>query len=179
MTSPGGITAARPPFCRLRFGVRALGFIDFGELGDLECLGLVLGGSEGRLEAFCILAGHLGWSFEALEAFFGASWGALEALLEPPGALLGPLGCLLDRLRGDQNLTKITCQTKVNLRCEGGSFPIYFKEGFGRPKSTKIGHKPSPNLTRFSRTKKLLFRSLLGPSWADLGAFWEPSWDQT
>ena len=45
LTSPRGITAARPPFYFLRIGVRLLGFIDFGDFGDLKFLGLVLGGS--------------------------------------------------------------------------------------------------------------------------------------
>ena len=38
--------------------------------------------------------------------------------------------------------------------------------------------KTNQNLRRFSRAKKLLFKSLLEPSWADLGAFWRPSWGQ-
>ena len=45
---------------------------------------------------------------------------------------------------------------------------VLFWGGFGRPKSTKISPKTSQNLRRFSRAKKLLFKSLLEPSWADL-----------
>ena len=65
---------------------------------------------------------------------------------------------------------------KVNFQTSPRSFakPIWGR--FGRPKSTKMEPKTSPNLRRFSRAKKLLFKSLLEPSWADLGAFWRPSW---
>ena len=53
---------------------------------------------------------------------------------------------------------------------------LTFRGAFGRPKSTKIGPKTSQNLRRFSRSKKLLFKSVLGPSWAAPGAFWRPPW---
>ena len=46
---------------------------------------------------------------------------------------------------------------------------------FWSPKSTQIGPKTSPKLRRFVSAKKMLFKSLLEPSWADLGAFWRPS----
>ena len=49
LTSPRGITAARPPFFILRFGARPLGFIDFGDLMRLRCL---LGASWGDLGEF-------------------------------------------------------------------------------------------------------------------------------
>ena len=49
LTSPRGITAARPPFFFLRFGARPLGYVDFGDLKNLLCLleplGVVLGRS--------------------------------------------------------------------------------------------------------------------------------------
>ena len=38
LTSPRGITAARPPFFILRLGAKPLGFIDFGDFGDLKRL---------------------------------------------------------------------------------------------------------------------------------------------
>ena len=38
LTSPRGITAARPPFFILRFEARPLGFIDIGDLKRLRCL---------------------------------------------------------------------------------------------------------------------------------------------
>ena len=38
LTSPRGITAARPPFFILRFGARPLGFIDMSDLKRLRCL---------------------------------------------------------------------------------------------------------------------------------------------
>ena len=49
-----------------------------------------------------------------------------------------------------------------------------YGDPFGNPKSTKIGPKTIPNLIRFSRAKKLVFKSLLGPSWADLGPLRSP-----
>ena len=55
LTSPRGITAARPPFCVMRVGARLLGFIDFGDFGDLKHLG-------------CLLEPH-GEFIEALEPF--------------------------------------------------------------------------------------------------------------
>ena len=50
LTSPRGITAARPPFFILRFGARPLGYVDFGDLKRLRCLleplGAILEGLE-------------------------------------------------------------------------------------------------------------------------------------
>ena len=50
LTSPRGITAARPPFFILRFGARLLGYVDFGDLKRLRCLleplGAILEGLE-------------------------------------------------------------------------------------------------------------------------------------
>ena len=43
----------------------------------------------------------------------------------------------------------------------------------------KIDPNRTQNETKFKtifKSEKLLFKSLLGPSWADLGAFWRPSW---
>ena len=43
LTCPKGLTAARPPFCRLRVGARPLGYVDFGDLKCLLCLLEALG----------------------------------------------------------------------------------------------------------------------------------------
>ena len=64
-------------------------------------------------------------------------------------------------------------------------FPIYFlidfgrekgaqREAKGRPKSSKIGPKTSPNLRRFSKGKKSLFKTVLEASWVDLGTLGPP-----
>jgi hypothetical protein len=61
---------------------------------------------------------------------------------------------------------------------KGGGSGQSFWEGFGDQNRPKSDPKTGPNLRRFSSPKKLLFQSLLEPSWADLGAFWRPSWGQ-
>ena len=111
------------------------------------------------------LLGSLETLLEPPGALFGASWGAL-------GGVLGPLGTLLGRLGGDPKQHKNDMPKKTKF----ASQPPYFLAPFWTPKSTKIEPKTSPNLRRFSRAKKVLSKSLLGPSWADLGAFWRPSW---
>ena len=68
-------------FCRLRFGARLLGFIDQGDFGEIKCLGLVLGGSSGRQEAFCTLLRR--------------SWGPLRASWDALGGILGSLLAIL------------------------------------------------------------------------------------
>ena len=118
----------------------------------------------------------------------GSSWhllGSLEALLEPPGALfgaswgalgevLGPLGRLLGRLEGDPKKLKNSMQKSSQ---QGGHHKSFWAPQRGA-KSIKNAAKTEQKLSRFSSSKKLLFKSLLEPSWADLGAFWKPSWGQ-
>ena len=143
------------------------------------------------------------WMLSVLGVFWsllGRSWRvlspldrlleSLEALLEPPGALLaaswslfgrswGALGASwapLGRLGGDQNMTTITWPKKVNFQTPQRRILLRYGGGFGRSKSTQIGAKTRQNLRRFSRAKKLLVKSVLEPSWADLGSFWVSSW---
>ena len=106
----------------------------------------------------------------------GCLLGRLGVSLGTLGGVLGPLGRLLGRLRGDQNVTKITCPKKVNFQTPKRRVDLRYGGGVGRPKSTKMGSKTSGNLRQFSRAKKVLSKRLLEPSWADLGAFWEASW---
>ena len=103
------------------------------------------------------------------------SWMPLGASLGTLGGVLGPLGRLLARLGGAQNITDITCPKKINFQTPKCRILRGYGGGFGKPKSIKNGPKTSQNLRRFSRAKKLLFKSLLEPAWADLGAFWKPS----
>ena len=50
--------------------------------------------------------------------------------------------------------------------------------GFGHQNRPKTAPETSQNPRRFSRAIKVLFKSVLEPSWADLGSFWAPSWGQ-
>jgi len=56
--------------------------------------------------------------------------------------------------------------------------PLLLPPPIWHPKQPQMAPITSPNLRlrRFSRANKLLFKSLLEPSWADLGAFRRPSW---
>ena len=152
------------------------GHLSRASLELLSPLGRLLGSLEAFLEPTGVLLAA-SWSL------FGRSWGGLGVSWAPLGpslggswSLLGPLGRLLGRLRGDQNVTQITCQKNINFQTHQRRIILPLGSPFCDPKSTKIGPKASPNLGRFSRAKKFLFKSLLGPSWADLGAFWRPSW---
>ena len=163
--------ASPPParlFFVLRFGTRLLGLIDpqtFGMPGRPNLLD-PLGVSFEALEAFLEPPGVLlrpSWSllersWRPLGASLGALggvWGPLGSLLGALGRVLGPLGRLLGRLRGDPNVTKITCPKKVNFKSENGTTTPIFGEGFGSQNGAKIGPKTSPKLRRFSRAKKL------------------------
>ena len=87
---------------------------------------------------------------------------------------MGALGRLLGRLGGDQKITKITCKKRSTSRRilnHSGTF-------IGRPKGSqkrfKMAPKTSSDLQRSSRAKQLLFKSLLEPSWVDLGRLRPP-----
>ena len=120
--------------------------------------------------------------------------GSLEALLEPPGVLLGtswailrhsgglpgaswaPFGPSWAVLEATQNKTKMKSIFEPQTRAQKAPTIIKFWAPFWAPKSTKMAPKPRQNLRRCSRAKKLPFKTLLEPSWADLEAFWRPSW---
>ena len=116
--------------------------------------------------------------------------GSLEALLEPPGAPWGASWNLLGRswggLRASRALlgaswrrSKTRQKRRAFLNTQKyptKSWINVFSASFREPKSTKMASKTSQNLTRFSRAKKMLFKSLVEPSWVVLGAFWRPSW---
>ena len=116
--------------------------------------------------------------------------GSLEALLEPSGALLGaswsllgcswwglgPLGCLSGRLRSDPNDMQQEERFQDRKKTILHHTMTFFCPPFWSQNRRKMAPKTRQKLRRFSRAKKLLFKSLLEPSWADLGAFWRPSW---
>ena len=212
MTSPRGITAARPPFFILRVVARPLGFIDIGDLKRLRCLlepcFEFFHFSENNCRTKCF--GKTLWAYAFIFSFFrkrlpdqvlrksfvgvlGSSWhllGSLEALLEPPGALLGASWSLLGRSWGGLRASwdplgpswrRPKTRQKQRAFLSPQKYPKkscshIFLAPFWTPKSTKMAPKTSPNLRRFSRAKQIVFKSLLEPSWADLEAFWRPSW---
>ena len=110
------------------------------KLGDLT-LGVSLS-LLWSLEAFLESPGAL---LAASWSLLGHSWRPLGASLGALGGGLGPLGRLLGRLGSDQNITKTTCQKKVNFQTRKGWIDPKVWGGFGRPKSTKIVPKTSPN----------------------------------
>ena len=87
---------------------------------------------------------------------------------------MGPLGRLLGRLGADPKQHKNIMLKKTNFKTPMRPHPPDFRGGGWSPKTTKIGPKTNQNLRRFSRPKKLRFKSLLEPSWADLGALRPP-----
>ena len=102
LTSPRGITAARPPFFFLRFGARPLGYVDFGDLKNLLCLLEPLGVSERVLSPLDRLLGSLEALLEPPGVLLGASWGILGC----SWGVLGPLGRLLVALEADLEATE-------------------------------------------------------------------------
>ena len=87
----------------------------------------------------------------------GASWGLPGRLLEPLGASWGALGAPLGRRpkKGRKTIPKMT-----HLGCQ---------------KEPKIGPKTHQNRRQNRTSKKYLFKTVLGASWGDLGAFLGPS----
>ena len=113
-----------------------------------------------RFARFWALLGPLGRLLEALETPLGRSWslvGASWTRLRPPWRR--------PKHHNDNMREKINFQTPLR------SFPLAYGAPFWDPKSTKLGPQTDPKLRRFSRPKKLLFKSFLGTSWADLGHF--------
>lgn len=126
----------------------------------------------GSLEALLEAPGAL---WEASWGLLGRSWGLPGASWAPLGpswllfgglgVLLGILGHLLERLE----VTKATCILKINFQTVFSAHRRKFLDLFLMPKSTKIASKTNENLTRISRAKKMLLRSLLELSWTELG----------
>ena len=108
----------------------------------------------------------------SLGGLWEGSWGVLGGL----GALLGGSWGGLGWSCGDLKTTFGAVNFLIVFLIDFGRQKGAQREAFREPKSTKIGPKTSPNLRRFSKAKKLVFNSLLEPSWADLGTFWRPSW---
>ena len=105
------------------------------------------------------------------------SWrllGRLGGLLEPLWALLGGSGSLLGVSWAVLQAIQNNKQHRAVFKPQILPYRPNYGGRFGEPKSIKIGPKTNQNLRRFSRAKRLLFKSLLEPSWADLGALGPP-----
>ena len=105
-------------------------------------------------------------------SLLGRSWGIFGA----SGGVFGPLGRLLGRLGADPKQLKYIMPKKTNFKSPQRTCYATWRGGFWKANPIKIGSKTWPNLRRCSTTKKILFQTLLGTSWADLGAFWRSSW---
>ena len=92
------------------------------------------------------------------------------------GASWVPLGPSWGRLVGDQNGSRSKEKRRSISRAKTVREFKVERVPKGSQNRRKMAPKTSQNSRRFSRAKKLLSKSLLGPSWADLRAFWEPSW---
>ena len=142
LTSPRGITAARPPFFILRVGARPLGFIDFGDFKRLrcflepcfeffhfsenncrtKCFGKTLWAYAFNFFIFPKTAAGPGASeklcgrFRRLLGLLGRSWEPLGASWDTPEGFLGPLGPSWRRSKTIQNNTKISCNNRATSR---------------------------------------------------------------
>ena len=110
----------------------------------------------------------------------GASWGVLGASWGPLGSLLGASWSLLGAswaLLGPscKGSKKASILRALLGRKRGGGMAV-FGHPFWHQNRSKTAPKTSQNPRRFSRAIKALFKSVLEPSWADLGPFWAPSW---
>ena len=90
-----------------------------------------------------------------------ASWGGL-------GVLWGTSWAVLLRQKRPSKKKQISrAKTEATVRI--------FGPPFGTQNPSQMPSKTSQNLKGFFKAKKLLSKTLLEPSWADLAAFWWPS----
>ena len=109
-------------------------------------------------------------SWKPLGRVLGASWGDLEAswgVLGPLGALLRPLGVVFWGYVAAGIFFIICCW--ILDRSWGSK---------GSPNRPQIDPKTVQNRRQKSTWKMIAFGTLLDPSWARLGAFWDRSWGQ-
>jgi hypothetical protein len=102
----------------------------------------------------------------------GGSWCLLGCSWGPLGALLGGLGASWASLRPTWRRPKHhkdNMQKKSNFRTPQRRIMSSLGEVLGGQNRPKMAPKTSQNLRRISKAKKLLFKSVLEPSWADLG----------
>ena len=127
-----------------------------------------------------LLLGLPGALLAAAWSLLRRSWGGLGATWAPLGSSWGGHGATWAPLGSSwshpKQHPKIMLK-QTNFKSPKRTCHPTWRGGFWRPNPTKIGSKTSPILRGFSRTKKLLFKTFLGTSWVDLGAFWRSSWD--
>ena len=74
---------------------------------------------------------------------------------------------------------KTTCNKKSDFKTEKGVHLKNFWPPIWEPKSVKIATRNESKFKTIFKSEKLLFKSLLEPSWAEFGAFRRPSWGGT
>ena len=167
LTSPRGITAARPPFCFLRLWAELLCFIDLSDFCALS--------SAAALGALHVVLGR-SW---LLLGFLERTWPNLTAKTaknDPQMASWGGLGMLLGTSWAVLLRQKRPSKYKPISRAKTEACVLVFGPPFGTQNPPKMPPKTGQNLKGFSKAKKLLSKTLLEPSWAELGAFRRPSW---
>ena len=127
------------------------GLIDFpqGDHRRLPAFIIQRFGTRLAFWAFWAILDVLGSLLEPLDCILGCSWEPLGVVLEPLGRSLGvsecswaPLGHLLGRLE----VTKTTCNKKIDFQTDFWSNHANFWVCFGSPKSTQ---NDSQNETKF------------------------------
>ena len=101
----------------------------------------------------------------------GSSSGHLGAISEPSWAMLGPLGAILGPLGPLLGAPWVEDQNLIDFGVDLGSQKWPQEGPKMDPKMVQNRHR---NLTRY----KMLSKTLLEPSWVDLGSSWVPSWSQ-
>ena len=169
MTSPRGITTARPPFV----------FCDCGQsfcVSSISAVSSALYPQRLLWELFMSSWGGPG-CFLAFWSELGPTWPPKLPKMTPrchPGSLLGPHGHLLGRLGGGQNLTKTTCPKKINFQTPQCRVTLLTWGGFGRPKSIKNATRNESKFKTIFKSEKVALQqplgAVLGRSWGIFGA---------
>ena len=110
-----------------------------------------------------------GRSFGESWGGLGGSWVPLRASWEALGVSGGRLGSVFGRL-GRHGSLRVVFRARAVLRTPS------FGESKGGQDGAKIAPKTDPNRRQKRSRKKMLLKTVLERSWADLGLFWVSSW---